>query len=526
MARLPFNPKKMKGPAPPESSDDAPWSVRDLAARIGRALQSGLPAKVRVVGEISNPNNRSHWYFSLKDEDAVVSCVMFASDARKSPAEPEPGQRVLATGRVDFYPKQGRTQLYVERLERLGAGALEAQFRALCEELRGLGWFDADRKRPLPPFPRRVCVITSRTGAALQDVLDTMRRRFAGVDVLIADVRVQGDGAAPQIASTLRRISKQHGDLGVDAIILTRGGGSLEDLWAFNERVVAEAIIECAVPVVAAIGHETDTTIAELVADERAATPTQAAMRLVPDRAALAEQLDQLASRMRTLLSRHVRHEQSRLRSLARRPWFVDAAALLRQPSDVLVRTAGDIHRSIRTRLGRDRLRLEHGARCLAAHRPEAVYAVRKARLQAQSERLERSLHARLTRFDAAHAMDTLHHHMARTLRRCSERVDALERELVVVGPANVLARGYSVTTRPDGSVVKSTTDVREGDAIETRLSDGAFVSTVGQGGSRRALEAPTPLPPRRPHRRTRDVRDQMDLFGDGGSLDTPTKGR
>ncbi|MEO1130194.1 MAG: exodeoxyribonuclease VII large subunit, partial [Planctomycetota bacterium] len=180
MARLPFNPKKMAGPPSRDAPDssghpgDTPWSVRDLATHIGRALQSGLPTRVRVVGEVSNPNNRSHWYFSLKDEDAVVSCVMFASDARRSPAEPEPGQRVLATGRIDFYARQGRTQLYVEKLELLGAGALEAQFRALCEELRGLGWFDAERKRPLPPFPRRVCVITSRTGAALQDVLDTM----------------------------------------------------------------------------------------------------------------------------------------------------------------------------------------------------------------------------------------------------------------------------------------------------------------------------------------------------------------
>ncbi|MEO1130425.1 MAG: exodeoxyribonuclease VII large subunit, partial [Planctomycetota bacterium] len=349
---------------------------------------------------------------------------------------------------------------------------------------------------------------------------------FAGVDVLIADVRVQGEGAAPQIAATLRRISKQHAALGIDAIILTRGGGSLEDLWAFNERTVAEAIVQCAVPVVAAIGHETDTTIAELVADERAATPTQAAMRLVPDRAALAEQVEQLGGRMRTLLSRHIQHEQTRLRSLARRPWFMDAAALLRTPSDRLVRSTSDIRRSVRTRLGRDRLRLEHGARRLAAHRPEAVYAMRTARLHTQSERLLRCLQMRLSSFDAVHARRTLHQNMSATLRRWSERVDALERELVVVGPANVLARGYSVTTRPNGSVVKSIGDVHSGDAIETRLADGAFVSTVGGDGSRPALDAPTPLPPRRARRRARDVRNQMDLFGDGRSLDTPTEGR
>ncbi|MCA9289351.1 MAG: exodeoxyribonuclease VII large subunit, partial [Phycisphaerales bacterium] len=315
-ARLPFDPGKMRGTPPAHAGSsnspsepaakppvDRPMSVAALAGLIAGALET-LPRPVRVAGEISGLRDRTHWYFDLKDADAVVSCVMFASAARKAGFVPENGQAVVAGGRVEFYAKGGKVSLICDRLEPVGAGALELAFRKLVGEIRALGWFDPERKRALPTFPRRIAVVTSRTGAALQDVLDTARRRCPAVDIAVVDVRVQGDRAAGEVAAAIEWLGRRHTHLGIDAILVTRGGGSMEDLWAFNEKPVAAAIVACPVPVVAAIGHETDVTIAELVADERAATPTQAAMRLIPDRAALGEQVEAVASALRGSIER------------------------------------------------------------------------------------------------------------------------------------------------------------------------------------------------------------------------------
>ena len=347
-------------------SGDSPWSVTELAFRISDALAGALPKQVRVAGEVSGFTDRTHWYFSLKDQGAVASCVMFAPQARRSGFTPANGQEVIATGRVDHFAKQGRTQLYVDRLEPVGVGSLELAFRRLFETLKSAGYFDPARKQPLPGFPGRVAVVTSRTGAALQDVLDTLRKRAPMIDVLIVDVRVQGKGAAAQIADAIAALSRNRASLGVDAVILTRGGGSMEDLWAFNERVVADALLACALPTVAAIGHETDVTIAELVADERAATPTQAAMRVSPDRVALIEQLDAQAARLRTSLRRRLAHDAERLRGLARLPVFADphSPILLRRKHvrDMAKSLSGAGARALewaQLRLERDQGRLE-----------------------------------------------------------------------------------------------------------------------------------------------------------------------
>lgn len=493
MPRLPFNPDEMRGPertepmVPRGAPDDA-IGVRDLAERIDRALRDGLPTRICVVGEISGFTDRTHWYFSLKDEEAVVSCVMFAAAARRADFAPENGQAVVARGRIEFYARQGRTQLYVERLEPLGAGDLDARFRALCAELKDLGWFDPQRKRPLPRFPRRVAIVTSRTGAALQDVLKTMATRCATVDAALVDAKVQGAAAAPGIAKALDWLSAHHETLGIDAVILTRGGGSMEDLWAFNEREVGEAVLRCAVPVVAAIGHETDTTIAELVADERASTPTQAAMRLTPDRVALAEQIDQLGARARAALARRWKEDRRFIESAPRR-----------------------LALGLRHALADRRHRLERQGTRLARNRPEALYAARRSRVERLESRLRHAIGQRVAAFDPEAARRELDRSMRRLHRSRTERLDSLEREMIVVGPMHVLARGYSVTTDDAGRAVRSARDVKEGQAIETRVADGAFRSTVGE--SRQAPgQAPSPLPPRRRRRKASDP-DQMGLF-------------
>ena len=502
----PFDPNKMRAARDttaqkpqPHSTAPKPLSVSQLNAAIANSLKDAFPSNLRVLGEVSGLKRQTHAYFTLKDEDAACSCVMFAPALKKLHTPFENGQAVIATGRIDHWTKAGRTQLYVDSITPVGKGALEAQLRALIDRARNEGWLDPERKRPLPTFPRAVAIITSRTGAALQDVIDTARRRCPAVDLLVIDTRVQGDAAAPQITSRLRAIQRLRDQHPIDAVILTRGGGSIEDLWPFNDEAVAHAVMACPVPVVAAIGHETDTTLAELVADARAATPTQAAMHLTPDRTALAEHTAQLASRLTSALTRALVSERRHLNARARRP----ALATTRRHLD---RTAARLER----------------------HRPAALYARREARLHEAAARLRRSLAARLAQRDHLALAEDLHAAARHRLRRAAERLAALERELVLASPIHVLRRGYSVTTTAEGRVVRSAADLKPGLLIRTRLADGQRSSTVNEQATdappyaaipaahlpKRAAPA-TPDAPRRKRRKPKrpDDRDQLGLF-------------
>jgi len=505
---------------------DTVISVSDLAALIDGALKDRLPTGLSVVGELSGFSDRTHWYFTLKDEEAVVSAVMFASAAAKCRFRVANGQRVVATGRVEFFAKQGRTQFYVTALEQVGMGELEMRLKALIEELRALGWLDAARKRALPRFPRRVAVITSKTGAALQDVLDTMRRRCPAVEALVCDVRVQGPGAGEEVAAMIDRVSRGAADLGIDAVIVTRGGGSIEDLWAFNERVVGEAVLSCSVPVVAAIGHETDTTLIELIADERAATPTQAAMRLTPDTASLLEQLGQLRARLASMVMRLVRNESRRIEAASRHPAIGEPGYTLRGPSQRLVLASQRLGHSARARLGTGRAALERLGARLARHEPRGLYAARRAAVEHALTRLRRALKARLDPRGLGDLSERLNGAWGIAADRRSAALAALERELAVVGPMSVLARGYSLTTRAsDGTVLRSASSVRPGESLVTRLSDGDVRSTVGgelagvSGTGDSGPAVPLTLPARavpvrgRKRRGTLGSPDQLGLF-------------
>lgn len=448
---------------PPVEQDPSPrrLTVSQLAAIIDRTLRDQFTQSVRVVGEIGQFRERTHWYFDLKDADALISCVMFAGAARKAGFTPEPGQEVVATGRVEFYTKQGRTTFMVERLEPVGEGALELAFRKLCGELRGLGWFDEDRKRPLPAFPRRVAVVTSATGAALQDVLDTLRRRSPMVEIATVDVRVQGENAAAEVARAVRSLSRRHRELGVDLVLVTRGGGSREDLWAFNDRELARAIVECEVPVVAAIGHETDTTIAELVADLRCATPTQAAVRIAPDATALTRQLESFSTRLDGGVARLAQRSASELR-------------------DRTVRLGA----TMRSAIGSQNDRLARASARLERHRPVAVYAERHEGVRRAASLLTAAMSSLLRRVDLDSLDRRLQASMQRALARSAGELSEVDRALELVGPAGVLRRGYSVTLGSDGKALRSSSQVSPGDQVVTRLADGAFESrVVGSGG-------------------------------------------
>lgn len=446
----------------PAPAGNRPLTVSELADRIDVSLRQGIPNAISVVGEVSGFRDRTHWYFDLKDAAAVVNCALFSSNLRRVGFTPRDGQQVVARGRVEFYARGGKVTFLVETIEPVGAGALELAFRRLCEELKTLGWFAPERKKRLPTFPRRVAVITSRSSAALQDVLVTMRSRCPAVEVLVADVRVQGERAAPEIAAAIRHIGSRAAELGVDAIIVTRGGGSAEDLWAFNERIVAEAIVRCPVPVVAAIGHETDTTIAELVADERCATPTQAAMRLTPDRAALGRQVTSVSRRLSLQMAQLVRYQDQRLAGFARHPLLADPHEIVVRAGERLASHARRLDAAADSRLVRAGARLDRARGGLDRNRPTAIYSRLLSRLA--------TLVARL----AAGGNETLR------ARRAA--LDGAQRHLSAVSPVRVLERGYSVTVADNGRIVKSKDDVKAGQRLRTHVADGSFGSIVGDG--------------------------------------------
>ncbi|MEX1017380.1 MAG: exodeoxyribonuclease VII large subunit [Phycisphaeraceae bacterium] len=493
---MPFNPERVRGGAPAEAAGgDKAISVGQLAGLIKTALTDGLPRKVRVVGEVSNFTNRTHWFFSLKDDQATLRCVCFASAARRIRCPVEDGMEVVATGRVDFFNQQGSVQLYVDQIEPVGQGALELRLRQLIDELRGQGYFEEAHKQPLPTFAQRIAVVTSRSAAALQDVIHTAAKRWPGCQLLLYDVKVQGPSAAGEVAAAIRALSEQGPALKIDAVLVTRGGGSIEDLWAFNERVVADALYDCRLPVVAAIGHETDTTVAELVADLRCATPTQAAMRLVPERAALEQALGHWAGRLTQEVTRQVRHARHRVTACANR-------ALFRRPAELVERA--------RRRLDERQLQL---ARAL----PHRVAPARQ-QVQHLDDRLRSALPRRLReQSEALAAVEArLHSGAPRLLREHRQRLEAVVRHLEAVSPRRVLDRGYSYTLGPDGQVLRRAADVQAGDALTTMLGDGQVRSTVGEPAAS-DTEPREPAPPVKPRRRRKSKAKVEDAVEQGG---------
>lgn len=466
-AAIPVLPEQPTAAAVKADTADKPITVSALAAQINDKLSAAFPSTVRVLGEVSNFTNRTHWYFAIKDAGAVLNCVMFAGRAKAHRFVPANGQSVVVTAKVEVYEAQGKLTLIVEKIEQVGVGALEEAYQKLVAELRTLGWFVPERKRPLPIFPRRLAVITSRTGAALADVRNTTLRRCPGVELCLIDCLVQGAAAAPDVARAVAWVSANAEREGIDALLVTRGGGSMEDLWAFNERIVAEAVLNCRVPVVAAIGHETDTTIVELVADARASTPTQAAMLLTPDRDALRQELMQNGRRLYLTVKRDLAGLREGLESDRRR-----LAAELRER----LSSRGAV-------LARLSARLE---RC----RPAALHARRRAAVDIAAGRLQGALRGRLR--EARHELSGLAERAAAAergvLNAQTQRLVSMARQLSLVGPVSVLQRGYSVTYGADGRVVRGPQDVKTGEQMVTRLAQGRIESVVGK-----SLSAPLP---------------------------------
>ncbi len=432
----------------PEREILSPSQLNILARNL---LEDAFPL-VWVEGELGNLSRpgSGHLYFTLKDARAQVRCALFKPKSQWLNFVPREGLRVLARGRLTLYEARGDYQLVLDQMEEAGEGALRRAFEQLKAKLAAEGLFAAERKRPLPAFVRRLGVITSASGAAVRDVLSVLARRFPLLDVEILPVPVQGATAAAQITAMLQRATRSGR---YDALLLTRGGGSLEDLWAFNDEQLARAIAASPIPIVAAIGHETDFSLADFVADLRAPTPSAAAELLVPNRHDLGLRLHGLQRRVHAL-------QADRLRQGAQR---ADRAALrlngLRPQARLLLlrRRQQEAQRLLdavwRAQLEQRHARLRHAAAVLRAMRPQRRLALLQQRLQALRLRPQ----AALVRHLQQHAM----------------RLRGLARSLETVSPLATVARGYAILQRDDGRIVRSIGDAAAGDALDARLADG-----------------------------------------------------
>ena len=435
-------------------------SVSDLNRYSRELLEAAFPS-VWVEGEISNFSAPSsgHWYFTLKDSDAQVRCAMFRNRNLRARLRPANGDRVLVRGSVSLYTARGEYQLIAEELEAAGAGALQRARELLRQRLAAEGLFAPERKRALPPFPAHLGVITSATGAALHDILTVLRRRYPPLRVSVFPVPVQGEGAGAQIAAAIASANRVAPALDppLDVLLVGRGGGSLEDLWAFNEEILARAIHASALPVVSAVGHETDFTIADFVADVRAPTPSAAAELLTPDRDTLLRSLAASRTRLAQLLSRELAARRQRLEWLTRR--LRHPGARLREQAQRLDDLELRLRAGMRHRLQIAESRLAHARTGLAAHSP--------ARRLEEQRRVIAQLDKRLATT------------MRQTLAAREKRLAALAHLLDSVSPLSTLARGYAILSDAEGRVLRAATDTTPGARVQARLASGSIDCTV-----------------------------------------------
>ena len=358
--------------APPDQTNPPALSVSQLTSRIKGLMEESFP-DVWVAGEVSNFSRPSsgHCYFTLKDENAQIRAVAWRGTASKLRFEFSDGLELVCHGRIDVYAPRGSYQLVIDSAQPKGVGALELALRQLRDKLASEGLFDADRKRPLPAFPRRIGFVTSPTGAAIRDFLEVARRRWRGVEVLVVPCRVQGEGSAGEIAAGIKLASRIKPKL--DALVVGRGGGSIEDLWAFNEEAVVRAIAASKVPTVSAVGHEIDVSLSDLAADVRALTPSEAAERVVPSAEEVTRRIASLEQRLSGALGRRVRLNRERLASLQSRRPFARPLALVQDAARRLDDLESGANRCVRKLLSDNRQRVERLAGKLESLSPLAV---------------------------------------------------------------------------------------------------------------------------------------------------------
>ena len=440
-------------------------SVTEVTRRLRELIEQEM-GELWVEGEVSNFRRQSsgHQYFTLKDDSCQLHCVLFSGTAATLPRiQLADGQRVQVLGLISVYEPRGQYQMIVRLVQARGAGILQAKFEALKRKLAGEGLFEPARKRPLPRFPRRLGLVTSPTGAAIRDFLKVLHRRQPGIEVLINPVRVQGRGASLEIARAIREFGDRSGGRlpAVDVIVITRGGGSIEDLWEFNEEIVARSIAASPVPVLSAIGHEIDFTIADFVADLRAPTPSAAAEILAADRLEVLARLRQDFFRLRRACTSRLELLRTRLDASRRSALFREPGRRLMELLQTLDRRSEAMNRSAVLRLERERNRFDRLASRLIAKAPAQAIGDRRLRCQLLAERLReatrREIIARQARLDRA--VGVLH----------------------ALNPQAILTRGYTITMDASGRPYTSSQAIAEETLLRTRFHDGEVESITAK---------------------------------------------
>lgn len=437
-------------------------SVTQLTREIREVLE-GRIGSVWVEGEISNHRLQTsgHQYFTLKDAGSQLSCVFFRGAAARSYARIQDGALMQVHGEISVYEPRGQYQMIVRQVQAKGKGSLQEQFEALKRKLHGEGLFDDDIKQPIPRFPRVVALVTSPTGAAIQDMLNILTRRAPWLRVLVFPVRVQGQGAEREMVRALEVLGDAASfDLPVpDTIVIGRGGGSLEDLWCFNEEVLARAIAACPVPIISAVGHEIDFTIADFVADLRAPTPSAAAELLAPDAAELQRHFESIARALDSRVSTRLDHHQHILELTAKGPLRHAPERRLQQADQGADEAESRLREALRERLQSLTDDLTQKQHVLSAHHPRVLLAEAVHRVESHTQRLRQGV--------------------AHRLERITDRLQSRAELLKHIGPSAVLSRGFSYTTDTAGKVLTDPADVKAGDELITRLAKGTVHSVA-----------------------------------------------
>lgn len=413
-----------------------------------------------LVGEVSNfvAAASCHWYFSLKDQAAQVKVAMFKQANRYATVRPQNGQQVLIRARISVYEPRGEYQLLAEFIEPAGAGLLKQQFEQLKAKLAAEGLFAPERKQPLPVNPRRVGVITSPTGAAVRDIITVLARRAPGIELIIYPCQVQGDTAAAQLRNMLSTAIRRNE---VDVLIIGRGGGSIEDLWCFNDEALARAVAECPIPIVSAVGHEIDFALTDFVADVRAATPSAAAELVSPDQSQYLVALTQLQQRLSRAVRRQLAQQQPRLLQLQQRLQQLHPQRRLEQQQQRLDELQLRLQRRMQQHLQTARRQHSYLQQSLQHLSPAKAIKQQQLQLQQLAKRLQQA--------------------QQQQLKYSSQQLARLSAQLHTVSPLATLARGYSISFDSQQQALTSSAQLKVGDAISTRLAQGSFSAVVTQ---------------------------------------------
>ena len=431
------------------------YTVSQINSLIQVALEENLPPRLIVRGEISDFKHHTsgHCYFSLKDEGAVLPCVMWASKFKNVKFSPEDGLEVLSTGHIDVYTLGGKYQLYVDKIEPAGIGALQLAFKQMVAKLLKDGLFDETHKKALPLYPMRIGILTSESGAALHDITDSIHSRWPCAKLFLYPVPVQGEGSAGKIASALRNINKRNEKLKLDVLIVGRGGGAMEDLWAFNEEVLARAIFDSKVPVISAVGHEVDTTIADLVADARASTPTKAGIVAVPDMQEILGQLIAIEQRLDSQTQARLKIAEHKLEVILANAVFRNPLVLVQNNRQQLDELTAELPEFINALLAKAHRELSAGYEQIIRIEPHRLLGNKTVELNNWQNQANVGISA--------------------IVNNCRMRLTAQENRLCALNPKSVLQRGYSITTnKQTGLLVKTSEDVSIGEFLITELAN------------------------------------------------------